>query len=91
MIKRTIDHLLGRIAGVFIRCFFLSFALLIVWFFFYVLLGDMGYKMHARLFELSRHDYALVNYCGMAFAKISATLFFLVPYFAIRVVLRKTR
>lgn len=91
MNKRQVGHLLGRLASVSIRCFFLSFALLIVWFFFYVLAGDRGYNMHAQWFELSRHDYALVNYYGMAFTKICAIIFFLIPYFAIRVVLRKTR
>jgi len=91
MNKGELNHLLDRLSGILIRCFFLSFALLIVWFVFYVLAGDMGYNTHAQWFELSRHDYALVNYYGMAFVKISATLFFLFPYIAIRLVLRKLR
>ena len=86
-----LKHLLDRLAGIFIRCFFLSYALLILWFFLYALLGDLGYGTHAQWFELRRHDYALVNYYGMAFVKICAIIFFLFPYFAIKLVLRKKR
>jgi hypothetical protein len=91
MKKKEADDLLKAAAGVLIRCFFLSYALLILWFFLYVLAGDLGYGMHAQLFELSRHHYALINYYGMAFVKICAILFFLFPFFAIKLVLRKKR
>jgi hypothetical protein len=91
MNHRELKHLLDRLAGILIRCFFLSYALLILWFFLYVLLGDLGYGTHAQWFELSRHDYALVNYYGMAFVKICAIIFFLFPYCAIKLVLRKAR
>jgi hypothetical protein len=91
MNKGEVTYLLNRVAGIFIRCFFFSWAFLLVWFLFYVLVGDFGYGMHAQWFELSRHDYALVNYYGMAFVKISAIIFFLFPYFAIKLVLRKKR
>ena len=91
MNKGELKYLLDKSASILIRCFFLSYALLIVWFFLYVLLGDAGYGTHAQWFELSRHDYALVNYYGMAFVKICAIIFFLFPYFAIRLVLCRAR
>jgi hypothetical protein len=91
MKKKEVDDLLNRSAGVLIRCFFLSWAFLLVWFFFYVLLGNTAFSMHAQWFELTRHDYALINYYGIAFVKVSAIIFFLFPYFAIKLVLRKRR
>jgi hypothetical protein len=91
MNKSELKYLLDKLAGILIHCFFLSYALLILWFFLYVLFGDAGYGTHARWFELSRHDYALVNYYGMAFVKICAIIFFLFPYFAIKMVRRKAR
>jgi hypothetical protein len=53
--------------------------------------GDWAYGLHARWFELSRRDYALVNYWGIAFAKVGAILFFLIPYFSIKLVQRKKK
>jgi phosphatidylglycerophosphate synthase len=91
MNRRELTQLLDRLAGILIRCFFFSWGLLVVWFLFYVLFGDFGYGTHAQWFAVSRHDYALVNYYGMAFVKICAISFFLFPYFAIKLVLRKGR
>jgi len=92
MNKREGGHLLERLAGILIRCFFLSVALLLVWFFFYVLGGgDLSYNINSRWSSLSRHDYDVLNYYAMAFVKLCAILFFLFPYLSIRLVLRKKK
>jgi hypothetical protein len=52
--------------------------------------GEQGYRIHSQWFDLSRRDYDLLSYYGMAFMKISAILFFLFPYVAVRLVLRKS-
>ncbi len=76
-------------ARVLIRCFALSIALLIIWFGLYLLLGDWAHSVHSRMFgELSRRDFELINYCGMALVKLSAFVFFLIPYIALKLVLR---
>jgi hypothetical protein len=85
------DNLLDRVAGIFLCCFLLSFALLVLWFVFYLLAGDWAHGIHAGYFELSRRDFALVNYWGMAFAKFCAIIIFLFPYLSIKLVLRKKR
>lgn len=74
------DHL----ARILIRCFFLTLALLLVWFVFFLLAGDYGYYLHSGWFEIDGHDYDLLFYYGMAFLKICAFVFFLFPYIAIR-------
>ena len=38
--------------------------------------------------ELTRRDYELINYCCMGIVKLAAFVFFLIPYIAIRLVLR---
>jgi hypothetical protein len=81
-------NLMDKLSGILIRCSWLTFALLLVWFAFYTLGGDAVYGMQARWFGLSRHDYALLSFGGMAFVKICAILFFLFPYVAVRLVLR---
>ena len=85
------DNILDRVAGIFLGCFLLSLALLLLWFVFYLSVGDWAYSKHAGYFELSRRDFALVNYWGMAFAKICAIIIFLFPYLSIKLVLRKKR
>jgi len=92
MNKKEQDTLLERLAAILIRSFFLSVALLLVWFFFYVLGGgEWSYTMNSPWSALSRHDYDLLNYCAMAFVKMSAILFFLFPYLSIRLVLREKK
>ena len=82
-------NLLQGVAGILLRCFFLSLALLLLWFVFYLVAGDWAYSIHSRWFELSRRDFGLINYYGMALTKIWAILFFLFPYLSIKLVLRQ--
>ncbi|HOE19083.1 MAG TPA: hypothetical protein PLX02_15080 [Syntrophorhabdaceae bacterium] len=84
-------YLLERLSAVLIRCFFFSLAVLFLWFIFFLIGGDAGYRLHSQLFGLSRHDYDVLNYFGIAFTKICAFLFFLFPYISIRLVLRKRK
>jgi hypothetical protein len=77
------------IASIFLRCFFLSVALLLLWFVFYFMAGDWAYSIHSRWFGLSRRDFGLIHYYGMAVTKTCAILFFLFPYLSIKLVLRK--
>jgi hypothetical protein len=85
------DSLLDRVAGIFLRCFLMCYALLLLWFVLFLLAGNWAYGIQAGWFELSRHDFALVNYIGIAFTKICAIIFFLFPYVSIKLVLRKQR
>ena len=41
------------------------------------------------MFGLSLNELSLIHYSGMAFVKLSVILFFLFPWLAIRLVLRK--
>ena len=91
MNKDDQDNFLHRVAGIFLWCFLLSFALLLLWFVFYLAAGDWAYSITTRWFELSRRDFALVNYWGMAFTKFCAVIIFLFPYLSIKLVLRKNR
>lgn len=80
-----------RVAGVLIRCFFLTIALLLVWFIFFTVAGGFVYALHARWFDLEWYDLNWFFYVGMAVLKIIAFVFFLFPYIAIRLVMRKER
>ncbi len=77
------------ISSILIRCFAIGVAFVTFWFVFFLLSRDAGYLIHNNLFQISRHEYDLLNYYGMAFVKCCNLLFFLVPYIAIRMVLRR--
>ena len=47
--------------------------------------------MNTKWFNIGRHDFDLINYCGIGFVKISILLFFLFPYLSIRLTLRKKK
>lgn len=79
------------ISKVLIRSFAMGVILTLFWFCFFLLGGDMGYKMHSNLFQISRHEYDVMNYCGMAFVKACNFIFFLFPYIAIKLVLKRKR
>ncbi len=72
-----------------LRCFMIGVLFITFWFIFFLLGGDLGYTIHAKWFQISRHEYELLNYYGMAFVKICNFLFFLFPYIAIRMALRR--
>ena len=80
---------LDAVAEILLRCFLFSFAILIVWFMSYVVGGDWIYGIHSKWFDLSKHEFALMNYYGMALLKLCAIVFFLLPYGSIKLMLRK--
>ena len=74
-------------AKILIRCFILNLAVIILWFFFSSC--QWGYEFSSRLFDITKHEFALINYGGIAFAKLCNIMFFLFPYVATRLVLRR--
>ncbi len=89
MIKDEQINWLDAVAGVFLRCFVLAFCLLLFSFVFYLLAADWAYSIHSSWFGISRHDFDLMYYCWMAFTKMASFLFFLIPFIAIKLMLRK--
>jgi len=91
MSNHEYSDLLEIVDGVLIRCFLYSFAMLLFSFVFYLIGADVVYNIHSRWFLLSRHDFDLIYYASLAFMKACAILFFLFPWIAIRLMLRKSR
>jgi hypothetical protein len=89
MTKDEQNNLLDAVAGVCLWCFVLSMCLLLLWFVFYLGAGNWVYSVHSRFFDITRHEFEVVGYCGAGLVKIAAFLFFLFPYVAIKLILRK--
>ena len=91
MTKDEQNNLLDAVAGILLRCFVLSFCLLLLWFVLYLLAADWAYSIHSRWFEIDRHNFDVIWYCGMGILKIAAFLFFLFPFVSIKLILRKKK
>jgi len=91
MTKDEQNNLLDAVAGICLRCFVLAFCLLLFSFVFYLLAADWAYSIHSRWFEITRLHFDLMYYYVMAFMKIATFLFFLIPYIAIKLILRKKK
>jgi hypothetical protein len=82
---------LRTVARVLMWCILLSGAILVLWFGMLVLAGEWVYRMHAQFFPVSREHFAFLHYGGLALLKSAVIVLFLVPYAAIRIVLRRDR
>jgi hypothetical protein len=80
--SRNVNEIFETLAKIMLRCFVLGYCLLLFWIVLQLCAGD-------KLFRLTPHEVELINYCGIAFVKCVVLLFFLFPYVAIRLVLRK--
>jgi len=84
-------QILEAIAGTLLRCFlFLVVAQLFVWVVFF-LAGDAIYQFHAMLFDIPRPAYDLFILSSLTFMKILNVVFFLVPFVALKLMLRGER
>ena len=71
--------------------FLISYAILLLWFLIFLFAPDCLYGLNTKWFGISRSDFDLINYGGMAFLKIINLVFILSPYLAIKLLLWKRR
>jgi hypothetical protein len=89
--SKEADALLDAIAKVLLRCVVFGILLLLLWMGVYLLAGDLVYRINGPLFGLTQHEMNLMHFYGIVFVKCCVLLFFLFPYLAIRLVLRKSK
>ena len=77
------------LAKVLIRCWIFGVLLLLFSFVVFMLTGEIIDDIHGKMFGLTAHELDLIIYCGLALHKLFLNLFFLFPWLAIRLVLRK--
>ena len=82
--------LLDVLAKVLLRCFVFGVLFLLLWVAGYLLAGGFISRQGNLLFGLTPHEINVIHYCGLALVKSCVVLFFLFPYLAIRLVLRKS-
>ncbi len=85
------DLFFDTLARVLIRAFLLGAALLVFWFLGFLLAAHWMYAVHSQWFEITRHEFDVIHYCGMGLLKIGILLLFLLPYVSIRLVQRQRK
>ncbi len=87
-----LENVLAVISRILLWCWILGAALLLLWFLVFLALGNSGFlEDHVKMFGLSKHEFYKVSYYGMAFFKLCVFLLFLIPFIAVRIVLRGVR
>ena len=87
---RTTD-LFDTLAKVLLRCGVFGYLLLLLSVGIILIAGDPIYRLNASLFGLSKHELELIIYECVVLMEVIVLLFFLIPWLAIRLVLRKAR
>ena len=85
------DVFFKTLGKVLLRSCILGIALLLLWFVFFLVGDDWAYGIHSKWFEITKHDFDLMNYYGMAFVKMIIFLLFLIPYLSIKMISRSTK
>ncbi|MGA7827041.1 MAG: DUF6868 family protein [Geobacteraceae bacterium] len=81
----TLENLATILGGVFL----FNLALLFLWALVFIAAHDWMYGMNSRWFDISRHEFDLLNYGLIGFLKIINIAFFLFPYLSIKLLLRR--
>ncbi len=67
-------------------CFVLNFGLLLWWFLMFTLAHDLVYRIHGKMFRISKDRFNEIHYQAMAFFKLIVFVFNLVPYLALKII-----
>ncbi|MBI1246815.1 hypothetical protein GC197_03095 [bacterium] len=87
----TTRDFFDTLAKILLRCWIIGFALLLFSLVVFLLTGKIIDDIHGRLFGLSPHELDLIIYCGLGLFKLFILIFFLLPWIAIRLVLRSSK
>jgi len=86
-----LDEVLTAVSNILLWCLGIGMALLLFWFGIVQAAGDYIYGVHSSMFDLSRHEFELMNYYGIAWFKTCVVMFFFAPWLGTRLVLRGMR
>ncbi len=86
-----LENTLRVLSKILFWCFVLGFLSLFLWFAVYITAADFIFGVHGDMFNLTRHDFDIMSYYGMTYVKGTIFILFLVPYIAVRLVLKSLR
>lgn len=83
------NEILEVTSQVLIRCVVIGMVVLLIWWGALAFMGDLAYDTHSKFIPISRPQFDVIHYAGMLTTKAAVSLLFLIPYVAIRLVIRK--
>lgn len=86
---KTIDAALDVTAQILIRCTIIGVIVLFIWWGAVWLFGDLTYTIHSSIAPMTRDQFNVIHYTGLLTTKAVVSLLFLIPYIAIRLVMRR--
>ena len=82
---------LDAVAGILIRCFFITAGAMLFTWLMWLMLGDVVRSFYVQMIDITRKEFDLFFLYTMTFMKGLNVLFFLFPFFAIKWYLRDKR
>jgi hypothetical protein len=73
------------LAGLLLRCSLYGLSALLIWFVMFRVAGQWMYEAHRLVFgmpALTRHEFDLLNCCGLVLLKLPIVVAFVLPYLA---------
>lgn len=86
-----LEEVLDAVSMILLASFGLGMLVLMLWFVFLLVGGDFLHQIHASLFDVTRHEFDLVNYCGIILVKLGSLMCFFFPWVGTRLALRRIR
>lgn len=77
------------ICKILIRAIIISLFILLAWFFWFTIGSELGARLYASWFGLTRSEFVLLNLAGLLAFKMACIVFFLIPFAAIKLSMKK--
>ena len=86
--SNQVTDFFDTLAKVLLRTWIFGYVVLLAWVGIVLFAKEPFYSLLSNWYGLSSHELDLTNYCGIALLKLLVIVFFLLPWLAIRLVLR---
>ena len=68
---------------------FISIFILLAWFIWFTIGSELGSRLYASWYGLTRHEFVLLNLAGLLAFKMACIVLFLIPFAAIKLCIKK--
>jgi len=86
--QREIE-VLELISQILLRCIVMGIIVLLFWWGVLAAFGDWAYEAHSGFIPITREQFNAIHYAGILLTKSALGFLFVIPYVAIRLVIKK--
>jgi len=77
---------IGTLKQILGLCSIINLVVLLFWFIMMAFANKAIYKIHSRWFKISEEHFNAIHYTGIMYYKLAIFVFFIIPYFVLRIV-----